>query len=1282
MAKITVKARPLSHKHRAWLVSIRSHTYAHLPVPLQLTFEQSKYTSQFIHDVSTVPLCELSGLIQSFPRGWPFPRGDLHVWISALDRFDEILESFISVYKLKDGPQYLPFGSELLLRSTDSEEPSHANNQQTVSKPFLGEEADLELIKTILGFSALLLENCGNRSLYNSGEHLNQLLNSTSLSLVNSTLEVSVCLAQRYHASIVRHRSYNRGVNSPFAMSSSIERFIYFAVHQPTLIDVAQQPSRDHDQKGKTRASVREALEGVAIPTSALFSLTPLRDDDKIRQASELRFSYHQHNHLGGHQEQQAPRSRDMRAPVQTTAQRGTPRRTNTLSRRTAVDGATGGSTENEPSSPQQGTSRIYKTTVESQSRVLQLSREELLGQPLTNTVARCIHILPDDCKNAFLATLRVAHAILDPMNHSDKVLRMKLLSLIILAHILPEADFEKKILSQDSDQPRRRQLAYQLVDLIRPNSHDQFPVPLKTQTLALETLESLMRQRRRSVAVTSAMSTHVNHGVPFALLRQVLEEIKSTSHLTGNSIEYRWQEALFSLLSKLVSELDRIADGLISAGSFVLIVQVLETRGPGAESSVCHLLGFLDHLIHSSRNGFQIFATEGGLQALANLTARQVKQAADKRGSSGMPQDHRSTLADFTIPLGEQSVLRSVFKLISHAFSHGGTGFDRLLRNLVDSSQLLDALRQIISQPSEYGSAVWSAAVAVVVNFIHHEPTSYAILAEAGLSQAFVDCLTVRSAPSDGDITAIGNVTLASDFFAIRSPVPVGPDAIMAAAQAFGAICLNASGLRLIQDSNVLTEFLLLFASPRHVQNMSQESGFTFRLGSTFNELLRHYPTLRAKILAAIDELMGKLSSVMASEGDTAQPIDRVEDNPVRPDAGDQEVLNGPTVDLSGGDRVSRLTSSQPTGLTIPVMIGNEDVPSPQSFVEQICQFLRAFLTHPSHAASYIKAGGAESLMDLCSSQSLPFNLSQTQAAKSFSQLMIMLIEQKPYLILPSLLNRLNNNARILGPLLARSDHGFFGRFVNSDQNGDEFSPQPTVRALLNAQTLCAAVIRSSQPSPYDRRPRESAIAQVNTLDMYEELLPAIGRLVVACSTELNRLEASVPSGWVKDSDSDFSNMRVSLNSANPSIQAQTPLPPPAIGEAQMLDAGATSTSEQAVSPSHGQSGIGFKNTQVLIWLLSEVADTLTQFLHHVCKHIVGKRQADMDARRVANRVADSVAQMLVAHLRESYDQLSMQAATGFTSLRSCLKLTAKLLFDDGKAISMNPSRLVVNWT
>src|SRR6266536_3355024 len=135
----------------------------------------------------------------------PFPRGDLYHWIPLLNRFDNILELFIEEYGLHSGPQVKPFGSSLIAKkgtwpNSNAQDASGVPTEETIRDSGVGPEGDRDLIESILDFSRLLLDNCGNRSLYNSSDRLNDLLNTTSLTLLHSNLRLAVKLAQRYHS--------------------------------------------------------------------------------------------------------------------------------------------------------------------------------------------------------------------------------------------------------------------------------------------------------------------------------------------------------------------------------------------------------------------------------------------------------------------------------------------------------------------------------------------------------------------------------------------------------------------------------------------------------------------------------------------------------------------------------------------------------------------------------------------------------------------------------------------------------------------------------------------------------------------------------------------------------------------------------------------------------------------------------------------------------------------------------------------------------------------------
>jgi len=124
----------------------------------------------FVHNLITslldCPEETISNILTPIQE-WPFARGDLFHWIGVLNRFDSILENICTTYELKK------------LQATDF---------TTGTK---------KLLKEILRFSRMLMENCTNRNLYSTYEHLNDLLNTNDVEILEATLRLILRPAQR-----------------------------------------------------------------------------------------------------------------------------------------------------------------------------------------------------------------------------------------------------------------------------------------------------------------------------------------------------------------------------------------------------------------------------------------------------------------------------------------------------------------------------------------------------------------------------------------------------------------------------------------------------------------------------------------------------------------------------------------------------------------------------------------------------------------------------------------------------------------------------------------------------------------------------------------------------------------------------------------------------------------------------------------------------------------------------------------------------------------------------
>ncbi|KAK9246420.1 hypothetical protein V1506DRAFT_457070 [Lipomyces tetrasporus] len=164
--------------------------------------------ANFISTLETCPQPDLAEHIRSFGPLWDQPRGDLHHWIPVLNRFDEILETAVNKSGLRANmPSAYVF-------SADEE----------------------DTLVAILDFSALLLEECSHRSLYASGSYLSNLLYTTSLPILISTLKVCARLAQRYAQA-------NSGRSSIFVISLEKMYKLANSFPPPTPVEITQKVS-------------------------------------------------------------------------------------------------------------------------------------------------------------------------------------------------------------------------------------------------------------------------------------------------------------------------------------------------------------------------------------------------------------------------------------------------------------------------------------------------------------------------------------------------------------------------------------------------------------------------------------------------------------------------------------------------------------------------------------------------------------------------------------------------------------------------------------------------------------------------------------------------------------------------------------------------------------------------------------------------------------------------------------------------------------------------------
>lgn len=1250
---------------------------------------------ELIGRATSLPVAELPSLLTTFPRLWPFPRGDLYHWINVLDRFDEILASVIDKYFLNIGPQTQSFSRNVLEESyaaDPTKTPAEGIDAKLNSLGY-GPDGDRQLVEAILDFSRLLLEKCGNRSLYSSSERLGDLLNTTSLSLLQSTLRLSLCLAQRYH-------SRQRGSHQQSLLAN------HYNIDLEKLQKIAAPFPRPFIA-GKTPFAASPAVSGKGTDNAIHTKLNAndlvsiVRDNEAWEEWGNVRVLYYP---SGSSEETRstsefgqadiAPHAPTTPTPLRRSATHPTPR----PSRASNVDESpvVAPNSVGKPDEPSRG-GKVLDLPF---SKVSSGKAEDLLATNLPN--------LPLESKYELLHKVRVAQALTESRASREQILAIRILAVTNLAYVNSESTFQQKVLQYDMEQSKRLQLTYQLADLVHLGASGDLEVSRTVQALALQALDALAKHKCRANDVCAALSVNVNHGVLLFLTRKFVNELGAEEDHTNDPYQDEWRDALLGLLRTLPSSSSRTPETLVAAGLIPMFVDILNLRTEKARRVYSRIMEFLDTFVHAVRETLGNLTASKGFDAISDLIDYETKTAFEKvsRGD-GFPAQYKNPSIDYQIPYFQQQTLRWMFRFVNHIMQHNGGGFDRVLRNLIDSPQLLTSLRLVFENSRVFGSHVWSNAVNILSSFIHNEPTSYAVIAEAGLSRSLLAAVMGRelqakekpavvepqvAEPQEGEASSQAPIAVPTtpvdekkkgrEYLLARpkdSPLAPGiiaaADALACIPSAFGAICLNSSGLDLFQSSDALESFFEIFENPEHVKCLKDDPNLVRSLGTTFDELVRHHPALKTSIMTAVlvmaarVNLLGKVKAWELGMGTKLW----------QEDSDGQVVLSGDvfslfreigtpgdasTEDLMAVGAPQLNAHSLPNGGKLVLGDVNQLLPSPQADFEPkdkddhgltvtdylfpAIRFLGAFFENQPNCSSFILAGGAEFVLDYATLQSLSFDFHNTDANQELTVLVHMLAETKPHLIIPSLMQRAHSAVNNLEAFwTAPKESGFFTPLVKpTDSKAPAPEPTPAVNhgtsfvKHMNAVLVLTDLLREIYAMPlYQTRSatQNYPFSQVVLADKYATLVASLGNLHAACVWEEIMLEKNIPEKWLqamkKTPEKPGSNPMAAFIQAHSSEVTQA-------GGSSAAEASKALVAEEPEteeSKAATERSAAFKNVQTLRYLLSSLPTSITGFFHNLGLGLITRKRMENShtARQNSNMVADAIADAVLCELQ-----------------------------------------------
>lgn len=1167
-----------------------------------------------------------------------------------------------------------------------------------------GPDGDRQLVEDILNFSRKLLENCGNRSLYASSERLGDLLNTTSLSVLSATLQLAARLAHRYYA------SRQKGAQTSQHLNNSLLQ-LHYNIDLEKMQKLANPFTKSSSSTSATALSTTPTVKGKEKPYSSKATasvnandLSALTQDVKISlngSAKHAPAAEKIADHtpswedwgsvlLTYYQSATVPKDDQKPPPTPTPT-----RRPSGLSRPSRLSN----SDELPEASTATSNAKSEEPTVGGM-RHLEISHSQIASSHVEDVLKDGLRNLPKDSHYEFLTRLRNAKAIAASVSMRQELVKIRLLAITNLAYIYPDAMFQQKILQQDSDQPRRFQIAYQLADMVHPPGNGTSGIPLRLQTVALGTLEALAKQKTKASDVCAALNVNVNHGVLFYLLRRAVAEMASEDPESDESEERR--EAIFSLLECLPPSAPRTGENLIAAGLLDILIEILSLRTNKAERSQPKILNFLNAIVYTVRDALQAIANSKGLDTISDLIAYEVHSSLERaKNGEGLNAGFRSHVVDYQTPFFQQQTLRMLFKLINHLMANSPANFDRLLRNLIDSPQLLAGLKVVITNPKVFGSSIWSGAINIMSSFIHNEPTSYAVISEAGLSSGLLDAITLKSKPQSpmtiyelfiskdevirqgvAHANAGGIAKFMADDHCKELRQAVYPstheilpasDSITAVPQAFGAICLHNTGLELFQKSGAIDSFFRIFESNDHIKVMLSptESELLRMLGNSFDELVRHHPTLKMAVVINIMTMIERVGEMCKSraktkgcgaklwlQADNGKLVPAGEQENTRPSTteepkveNDDDVVMGEATPIRGDYPDAAVLDSE-----VMDEMDEKNGPSTAQRIEVVMRFLEGFFENSSLCSFFVEANGANLVLELATLPSLPFDFNMQKGGEDVSKVVHIMVEQKPHLVLPALLQRTQKTLEDLQPLYDYSgEDAFFSEFttvaecLTNDQKRGPYAPIGTtvLKSLVNVHTLTCILSEVFSAPIFGSRSSHTPFSQINLADMYRDVVKSLGLLLRVCVWEEILLLKRLPDAWKmgtnfkgfgmgsEEADAVFGFL--SSGSETPGDVETTSAPVRAISAGLLSSNARSLDSKKPKSPSmeKDEKTAHFKNVRSLRYVLSQIPSAAVLFFQNLGKSLVAKRRPDPYARQNAYMVAEAMSNASLEQLR-----------------------------------------------
>ncbi|KAI0268805.1 hypothetical protein BC834DRAFT_923157 [Gloeopeniophorella convolvens] len=644
--------------------------------------------------------------------------------------------------------------------------------------------------------------------------------------------------------------------------------------------------------------------------------------------------------------------------------------------------------------------------------------------------LADCIdnYNVPEEERFELMCRIRAAQALLPGKEEDrEKLIVARLLAIAIFVHTHPETQTASALFLYEPD------LIPHVAELLALDRN----IPVGVQTAAVATLDAMARYRTKVQDVLVAVNAGVNHGTLMALLRKTVTEVATPE----STLPHPFIEAFWNMV--------------VGAGLVPLLIQIIENRLPQRLAVVSRTMQLVDNVLYSFANAFQLFCNNRGVEVLVDRIEYEVDEDIKSLGQQELPNDIPRSYGQ--LPVVRAAALKHILRSMHRMMQSSGTAEG--LRGLIDSS-LLKSIKKIIEHRGLFGPNVLPIAINILATFVHNEPTSLAVIQEAGVPEAFYKAVEAGLEPVIEVIQAIPN--------------------------AIGALCLNQAGQdQLSARPTIIPGLFLIFTSERH-QRVLQDKENAVLIGSAVDELIRHHPSLKSAVFEAIRSTLSKIEDL----GNAFVPPENTESwyglarSSATPAPVDEDVLMGP-VDATV-DRVAPESTSRQNAPPSPPL---DDL------------FLEGLFQHTSHCKDFItNSDGLVLLGRLTALPCIPYDFGGSVASDSLVQVIRTMFDAAPALTMGALTGWVKASLQETAPFWG-SLNGKSKLIELLELEGRSYAEaNQTFRSLV---TLLVRVILMSDiyaTAGYAHGRSASGLLQTLMNNGASEILPNLGFLHKAC--------------------------------------------------------------------------------------------------------------------------------------------------------------------------------------